>query len=247
MRDVAGAPDATPRSPIDRSTPELVRHSHARLAAAPWGKDSIMTKIQLVSLLCLTGAAAIVDARTRRIPNRLLAVALLGAVIVRIGLALAALEAPTHRAVAAASLEAIGGAALGMIGCALLPLILYRVGAMGGGDVKLLGVAGALVALGPGLELTRAAFIAAAVFGVAQLVRSGRLSTSLQAMPALMKRLVGMRVEAPPKASSLTSMPFGPHVFIAACYLALTSWTPASEAPSSDGERSSSGALTTEH
>jgi Flp pilus assembly protein protease CpaA len=205
-----------------------------------------MTKIQLVSLLCLTGAAAIVDARTRRIPNRLLAMALLGAVIVRIGLALAALQSPTYRALGAAALEAMGGIAVGMIGCAIVPLLLYRVGAMGGGDVKLLAVTGALVALGPGLELTWVAFIVSAVLGVVQLTLAGRLATSLRAMPSLMKRLVGMRVHAPPQPSSLTFVPFGPHVFIAACYLALSSWTDVTTAPSAGGDGGPSSALATD-
>jgi prepilin peptidase CpaA len=196
-----------------------------------------MTQIQLFLLLCLTGAAAIVDARTQRIPNWLVGVGLGAAIVVRIGLALATLESPTHRALAGATLDALGGAAIGLIGCSLLPLLLYRVGAIGGGDVKLLAVAGALVALGPGLELTRAAFFVAVAFGFAKLACAGRLMASLRTMGSLLARLVGVR-RAEPLAPSLTPLPFGPHVFIAACYLALSSWTAADATPSSDSEPS---------
>jgi prepilin peptidase CpaA len=200
-----------------------------------------MTQIQLFLLLCLTGAAAVVDARTQRIPNWLVGVGLAAAVVVRIALALAALESQSHRAVAGAALDALGGVLLGLIGCALLPLILYRAGAIGGGDVKLLAVAGALVALGPGLELTRAAIFVAVLFGFIKLSLTGRLMASLRTMGSLLRRLGGARRPAPIE-SSLTALPFGPHVFVAACYLALSSSPAANATSSSSGDPGASAA-----
>jgi prepilin peptidase CpaA len=185
-----------------------------------------MTQVQLISLLCLTGAAAVVDARTQRIPNRLMLAGLLLAVVVRIGLAVSAVEAASHRALAGALLDAIGSALLGLIGCAILPLVLYRAGALGGGDVKLLAVAGALLALGPGLELTRAALFVAVGFGWVKLALAGRLAASLRTTGALLKRLAGARSPTPVEPGALTPLPFGPHVFVAACYLALSSGAP---------------------
>lgn len=193
-----------------------------------------MTEVQLLSLLCLTGAAAIVDARTQRIPNRLIVAGLLLAVVVRVGLAVSAVDAASHRALAEALLDAMGSAALGLFGCALLPLVLYRAGALGGGDVKLLAVAGALLALGPGLELTRAALFAAVGYGFVKLTLAGRLWASLRSMGALSKRLACGRSPTPLEGGSLTPLPFGPHVFVAACYLALSSWAPALPSPSSE-------------
>ncbi|HTV25981.1 MAG TPA: A24 family peptidase [Polyangiaceae bacterium] len=187
-----------------------------------------MNQVQLLSLLCLTGAAAICDARTQRIPNRLIVAGLLLAVAVRVGLAVAGVDPHSHRDLAAALLAALGSAALGLVGCALLPLLLYRAGALGGGDVKLLAVAGALIALGPGLELTRAALFVAVLFGFAKLALAGQLGRSLRTMGALIRRLAGARGAAPVEPTSLTPLPFGPHIFIAACYLALSSWTSAS-------------------
>jgi prepilin peptidase CpaA len=204
-----------------------------------------MTQVQLISLLCLTGAAAVVDARTQRIPNRLIVAGLLLAVVVRIGLAVSAVDAASHRALAGALLDALGSAALGLVGCAILPLVLYRAGALGGGDVKLLAVTGALLALGPGLELTRAALFAAVGFGCVKLALAGRLSASLRTMGSLLKRLAGVRSPTPLEPGSLTPLPFGPHVFVAACYLALSSWTPANAAPSADSAPRPSAAQAT--
>jgi prepilin peptidase CpaA len=202
-----------------------------------------MTQVQLLSLLCLTGAAAVVDARTQRIPNRLIVAGLLLAVVVRVGLAVSGAEAAaSHRALAEALLDAIGSATLGLIGCALLPLVLYRAGALGGGDVKLLAVAGALLALGPGLELTRAALFAAVGFGWLKLALAGRLSASLRTTGALLKRLAGRRSAGALEPGALTPLPFGPHVFVAACYLALSSWTPADAPPNAQGELGASAA-----
>lgn len=195
-----------------------------------------MTQVQLLSLLCLTGAAAIVDAQTQRIPNRLMMAGLLLAVVVRIGLAVSAVDAPGHRALAEALLDALGSAALGLFGCAILPLVLYRAGALGGGDVKLLAVAGALLTLGPGLELTRAALFVAVGFGWIKLALAGRLSASLRTTAALSKRLVGARCPTPLEPASLTPLAFGPHVFVAACYLTLSSWAPVNTPPSAGQE-----------
>jgi len=212
-----------------------------------------MTQVQLLSLLCLTGAAAVVDARSQRIPNRLIGAGLLLALAVRVGIALAGVDPASHRALAEALLDAIGSAALGFVGCGLLPLLLYRAGALGGGDVKLLAVVGALIALGPGLELTRAAMFVAVAFGFAKLALAGRLRGSLRTMGSLVKRLVGVKSAAPIEPSSFTPLPFGPHVFIAACYLALSSWAPvgvesSAEAESTAGVESSAGSeLPLEH
>lgn len=202
-----------------------------------------MTQVQWIALLCLTGAAAIVDARTQRIPNRLIAVGLLMAFVIRVGLAVATLESPSYRALAGAGVGAMGGFALGLVGCAILPLLLYSAGALGGGDVKLLAVVGALVALGPGLELTQTAFVVAGLLAFTRLAFTGRLWASLRAMPSRMKHVFGARGQTPLDSSSFTPLPFGPPVFIAACYLALSNWTAAPAAASSSGDHDQRGAL----
>lgn len=203
-----------------------------------------MTQVQLLTLLCFTGAAAVVDARTQRIPNRLIGAGLVSALAVRVGVALgsvdslASIGAAGYRALAEALLDALASATIGFFGCALLPLALYRAGALGGGDVKLLAVAGALVALGPGLELTRAALFVAVLIGFARLALAGQLGRSLRAMGSLLWRVAGVSRAAAPAPGALTRVAFGPYVFIAACYLALSSWAPAAAAHGPRGEPS---------
>lgn len=86
----------------------------------------------LVVVLAGTGAAAIIDLRTRRVPDRLtLALAATGLALAATGLGRVGMVA------------ACAGALIGL----LLMLPGYLFGATGGGDVKLLAAAGTL--LGP--------------------------------------------------------------------------------------------------
>ncbi len=85
-------------------------------------------------LICLLALAAVIDARQRRIPNWL-----------TFGLLLAGLG----RALAFGGGGSFGHAVLGMLAGAALPLVLYAISALGGGDVKLLAAIGAWVGAGP--------------------------------------------------------------------------------------------------
>jgi prepilin peptidase CpaA len=78
--------------------------------------------------------AAMIDARQRRIPNWL-----------TFGLMLAGLG----RAAAFGSSGSLGHAGLGILAGAGIPLVLYAISALGGGDVKLLAAIGAWVGAGP--------------------------------------------------------------------------------------------------
>ncbi len=94
--------------------------------------------IELAPLLVMLAIAAVIDARYRRIPNWL-TFGLLAA-----GLGRAIVLGSTSWGAAASSL---GHALLGMLVGAALPLVLYAISALGGGDVKLLAAVGAW--LGP--------------------------------------------------------------------------------------------------
>jgi prepilin peptidase CpaA len=78
--------------------------------------------------------AAAIDARVRKIPNWL-----------TFGLLLAGLG----RGLASGGMSGLGHSALGMLAGAALPLVLYAISALGGGDVKLLAAVGAWVGAGP--------------------------------------------------------------------------------------------------
>ena len=125
-----------------------------------------MTPLHLAIGLALlaTALAAAIDHRTGLIPNWLTLPALAA------GLA-------GHGIVGG-----VGGLAASLVGalaCALVPWLLFRKGALGGGDVKLFAALGALLGLRLGLDAELLAFVCAAVLALGQLARQGRLRVTL--------------------------------------------------------------------
>jgi len=118
--------------------------------------------IGLAPLITLLFVAAVIDARQRRIPNWL-----------SFGLLLAGLG----RAIAWGSSGAVEHALLGVLVGGAIPLVLFAISALGGGDVKLLAAVGAWI--GPGPVLT--VFCVEAILGMAivlvQAAAQGRLFT----------------------------------------------------------------------
>lgn len=76
-------------------------------------------------------------------------------------------------------LEAAGFSVAGALVCALVPLMLWRAGAMGGGDLKLLAAVGAICRPLVGIEAEFWAFAAAAVIAPARLAWEGKLFRTL--------------------------------------------------------------------
>jgi len=72
-------------------------------------------------------------------------------------------------------LEAAGFSVAGALVCAIVPLIMWRGGAMGGGDLKLLAAIGAICRPLVGIEAEFWAFAAAAVLIPARLAWEGKL------------------------------------------------------------------------
>lgn len=111
-------------------------------------------------VLALAALAAIIDWRSRRIPNWITFTMVLS------GFCVSALSLGP---------VSIGQSALGFLVGFALPLLLFLIGALGGGDVKLLAGLGAW--LGP--ETTAKVFVLEAVIGLAivlaQAVHQGRL------------------------------------------------------------------------
>jgi prepilin peptidase CpaA len=61
------------------------------------------------------------------------------------------------------------------IGCALVPLLLFRLGAMGGGDVKLFAAIGAIAGLHAGIEIQLLGYVVGAAFALVAAARNGTL------------------------------------------------------------------------
>jgi prepilin peptidase CpaA len=123
------------------------------------------------------------------------------------------------------ALEAAGYSVVGALLCALIPLLLHRAGAIGGGDVKLLAALGAILRPLVGVEAEFYAFIAAALFAPARLAYEGKLmrvlgnSMALVANPFLPK---DRRRELTPEM--MTSLRFGPAIFVGTCGAAILHW-----------------------
>lgn len=123
----------------------------------------------IVALLVLLAAASVVDVRTRRIPNLLIAFGL----CLGFGLAFSALGA-------AGLWMALGGAAAGLALC--LPLFLLR--ALGAGDAKLMMVVGSLVGASDAVLIAMLAFVVSGAWVLAASLARGQLPALFASLKA---------------------------------------------------------------
>lgn len=117
-----------------------------------------------VALLCLTLLSAVTDVRRGLIPNWLTFPA------IALGLAMGAL---------AAGWGGLAGALSSLAVCGAVPLALFAVGGMGGGDVKLFAAIGALVGVREGLSVQMLAYLLTGLYGGALLAHRGTLLASI--------------------------------------------------------------------
>lgn len=159
------------------------------MGALPW------TMAAMAVGMC--GMAAWSDHRTGTIPNRLTVAGMVaGLVLGTIG----------------GGLFGLGLSLAGGFAAALVPLILFKTGAMGGGDVKLFFALGALLGPGPALECEMGAFLIGAVQGAVMWGRAGLLGTGLRSLagswiPFVKRRLAGDARVAAAKAVEIRFAP----------------------------------------
>jgi prepilin peptidase CpaA len=123
-------------------------------------------------------------------------------------------------------LSGAGYAVLGAAVCAAIPLFLYRMGAIGGGDVKLLAAIGAILRPMMGVEAELYGFVAAAIAAPGWLAYHGKLGAVLGNTIALVKNPFlpeERRRDIPPEM--LTSVRFGPAIFVGTCGAAMMHWS----------------------
>lgn len=112
---------------------------------------------------------------------------------------------------------------LGALACAVVPVILYRMNAIGGGDVKLLVALGALCQVTVGLEIEMVSFVAAALLAPAALAFRGTFAQTMKNVRVIVAnsfRAKKDHVEVP--REEMAWVRFGPAVFIAVLVVAWT-------------------------
>jgi prepilin peptidase CpaA len=126
-------------------------------------------------LLALAATAALTDLRTGLIPN---------------WLTLPSLALAPLAQLFAAGPGACGGALVGALACALVPLLLFGLDAIGGGDVKLFAALGALAGTRIGLEIQLLGYMLASVWALCGLAYRGALwATLVRALGVLLSPL----------------------------------------------------------
>lgn len=161
----------------------------------------------LVIATLVVAVAALIDLRTGRIPNWL---TLGGIAVGLLGHGAIALASDGPRGAALSVGTALLGAALGAAG----PLVLYRLHALGGGDVKLFAALGVL--LGPmlGLEAQLLSFVCAALVLPLRLAWAGNLFETLRRSLAVALGLVLPAAGRPPvNEAAMSWFRLGPAIF----------------------------------
>lgn len=161
----------------------------------------------LLLALAVALVAAVLDARSGHIPNWLT----LGTLVV----------APLLQALAGGK-WAFVFSLLGAASSALLPLLLYRAGGMGGGDVKLLASLGALLQPLAGFHAVTYAFVAGALWAVVLLARQKRLLPALGVAARLFKMRRDTDTAACPP--NLTELRFGPAIGAGTLLAVIVCW-----------------------
>lgn len=171
-----------------------------------------------IAAILVTGLAAWFDWRTGEIPNWLsfwpLVLAPLGHAV--LGFRSAGL--------AGAGLGALYSLA-GVIVCGVIPAFLYRSGAIGGGDVKLLGALGAILRPMVGIEAQFYSFIVAALYAPIQMAYEGKLLRTLGNTALLVRNVFvppAKRREVP--REMLSQLRFGPFIFVATVIVVFLHW-----------------------
>lgn len=172
----------------------------------------------LVFAVVLTAIAAWVDWRTDHIPNWMTLVPLAAAPVAHFAWTLAS------RSMSEAA-QAAGFSVLGAFACALVPLVLYRAGAIGGGDVKLLAALGAICRTKVGVEAEFYAFMAAALIAPARLAWEGKLLRVLgNTVSIVINPFLPEKRKRALSPEMLTSIRFGPAIFAGTAIAALLHW-----------------------
>jgi prepilin peptidase CpaA len=178
----------------------------------------------LLAAVVVSAIAALYDVRTGQMPSWLT----LGSLFVA-PFAHAARAALAPGGNGEAALTEAGFSVVGAIACAIVPLVLYRQNALGGGDVKLFAALGALCQVSIGFEALTYSFIAAVLMAPMRLAYEGKLLRTLKNTVFLMGNAFlpkAKRRDVDPEL--MTWFRMGPAIFIGVVLAAVLHWRGAS-------------------
>lgn len=155
------------------------------------------------SMLAVALMATVTDLRSGRIPNALTFPVIL-------------LAPPLHFVLGGRTCGV--ASSLGLLICGSIPWLFFRLGALGGGDVKLFAALGALGGGQLGLEVELLSLCLAFGYGVLRLSRRGELRPFLKGSLRVITNLMQPRSRREPVAAhSLTTLRMGGAIFAAVC------------------------------
>ncbi|AKU94453.1 hypothetical protein AKJ09_01117 [Labilithrix luteola] len=172
-----------------------------------------------VVALAVTFVAAVLDLRRGEVPNWLTYGALLVAPFLHAARIVAAHE-PMDWAAQEAGFS-IGGALV----CVIVPAILYRQGAIGAGDLKLLAAVGALLQTMLGVEAEMYGFFAATLVAPAILAYRGKLFGTLKNAGTILANMFRPKdKQTSVDEASLSWFRLGPAVFFGVALTVYLHW-----------------------
>jgi prepilin peptidase CpaA len=171
----------------------------------------------LLVAVAVSAAAALFDYRTGFIPNRITYPLVLFGAAAHFALSTWVLHGASLGWVL---LETLAGGLL----CGLVPLLLWRSQAMGGGDVKLLTGLGAMLGPALGLQVELYSFLTAVAVAPILLAHRGVLLATLKRSLSLLIKPFRRSKEEAPADSVLTELRFGPAICAATALVAVLEW-----------------------
>lgn len=175
--------------------------------------------VVLLVAIAVAAVGAWFDWRRGEIPNWLTLPVILGAPVLHLVRTVAAKE--TMDTALYESAYSIGGAAL----CAVVPLLLFRQSAIGGGDVKLLVALGAVLQPMRGVEAQMYAFFGGAILAPAWLAYQGKLLASIKNAFAIGANLFLPKAkQRTVDATTLSWFRLGPAILLGTALTAYLHW-----------------------
>ena len=170
-----------------------------------------LPELSVYILLVMVGIAAVTDLRSGLIPNSLPAVGAVAAVMVQL-LAAASGQTPWWSAA-----QQLG---LGLLAGSLVPLVLYAVGGLGGGDVKLFAAIGLCVGPSAAIAIQFWSHLFALAYAPFVVLRAGSLRACLCTSASLLLNLVLPRQRRRAIVRTrLTALRFAPAILVASLWV----------------------------